>query len=141
VQVIYEAARRAKWHFLGDSLGMQAQQYRQLPAYLNALAKNNPGVITRLLIKRSCQDVPEVLLVRCDMPPPPELASLSCCCSTLTGRDGPLAPETSQEAAARRKRCGPFWGGTGLKLSHALAGDMALPQSLNGASCARHKCS
>jgi hypothetical protein len=42
---------------------MQAQQYRQLPAYLNALAKNNPGVITRLLIKRSCQDVPEVPLV------------------------------------------------------------------------------
>jgi hypothetical protein len=50
-------------HFLGDSLGMQAQQYRQLPAYLNALAKNNTGVITRLLIKRSCQDVPEVPLV------------------------------------------------------------------------------
>jgi hypothetical protein len=50
VQVSYEAARRAKSHFLGDSLDMQAQQYRQLPAYLNALAKNNPGVITRLLI-------------------------------------------------------------------------------------------
>jgi zinc finger SWIM domain-containing protein 3 len=50
VDISYETARRAKVALLGHTVDVQARQYQQLPAYLEALVQSNPGVHYRLLV-------------------------------------------------------------------------------------------